>query len=357
METSIKQPEITESTLGEKFRQTREALNLSLDDVSKQLNLRPSILQRLENNEFTHNSIPATFIKGYIRNYAKLLRLPESAWIAVVNSLEETTKNDLTKAVKPPKSLREESSHNRWVGWVSAIVVIALLAVTALWWWENYQKSNAERDDLVQNYVETQQENSTQNTQNNSATSQENVIALTPKAIDAEKTAQNSTALSQPVAAQQPTPAEENKTSSKMSVENAQPQVIAVQSVSAENTDRQTAQSETSAQVLQSEMNKINAGENLSAVKSAEENSEVSTAATNDVLRIEVTGASCWIRVRDANRKVLAEKLYKQGEVLSFDQDMLYDLIIGVPSNVKITYKGEAYPLKVDGRVARFKLQ
>lgn len=162
METSIQQPEITESTLGEKFRQTREALNLSLDDVSKQLNLRPSILQRFENNEFTHNSIPATFIKGYIRNYAKLLRLPESEWIAVVNSLEETTKNDLTKAVKPPKSLREESSHNRWVGWVSAIVVIALLAVTALWWWENYQKSNAERDDLVQNYVETQQENSTQ---------------------------------------------------------------------------------------------------------------------------------------------------------------------------------------------------
>lgn len=183
------------------------------------------------------------------------------------------------------------------------------------------------------------------------------MIALTPKAIDAEKTAQNSTALSQPVAEQQPTPAEENKTSPKTSVENAQPQVTAVQSVSAENTDRQAAQSETSAQVLQSEMNKINAGENLSAVKSAEENSEVSTAATNDVLRIEVTGASCWIRVRDANRKVLAEKLYKQGEVLSFDQDMLYDLIIGVPSNVKITYKGEAYPLKVDGRVARFKLQ
>ncbi|MCW9698582.1 MULTISPECIES: RodZ domain-containing protein [unclassified Avibacterium] len=352
MATSNENQETIQQSLGEHFRQAREALNLSLDDVSKQLNLRPSILQRLENNEFTHSSISATYIKGYIRNYAKYLRLPESLWSSVVNSLEETTKNDLTRGVRATQAVNEYSSHNRWIGWVSAVVVIALLAVTALWWWENYQKSNAERDDLVQNYVETQQENSTQN----SATSQENVIALTPKAIDAEKTAQNSTALSQPVTVEQIAPVEENNTNAKASVENAQPQVAAVQSVSAENTYRQV-QSETSAQLLQSEMNKINAGENRSTMESAVENPAVSIPTSDAVLRIEITGASCWVRVRDANRKVLAEKLYKQGEVLNFDQNTAYDLTIGAPSNVKITYKGAVYPLKVDGRVAKFKLQ
>ncbi|MCW9710032.1 helix-turn-helix domain-containing protein [Avibacterium sp. 21-586] len=346
METSIQQPEITASTLGEKFRQTREALNLSLDDVSKQLNLRPSILQLLENDEFTHDSIPATFIKGYIRNYAKFLRLPESDWSTVIHSLEETTKNDLSKAVKPPKSLNEENSHNRWIGWVSTVVVIALLAVTALWWWENYQKSNAERDDLVQNYVETQQENAT--------TSKENVMAVTPKAIEAEKTEQNSTALSQsatdkPVAIS----VEENETSPKANVESAESKPATVELVNVENVAHQAEKVETSMQVLQSEINKINLDENSSAV----ENSAVSSPVIDDVLRIEVTGTSCWIRVRDANRKVLAEKLYKQGEVLNFNQDTAYDLTIGAPSNVKITYKGEAYPLKVDGRVAKFKLQ
>ncbi|VGM95646.1 Cytoskeleton protein rodZ [uncultured Avibacterium sp.] len=348
MATSNENQETIQQSLGEHFRQAREALNLSLEDVSKQLNLRPSILERLEKNEFTHSSISATYIKGYIRNYAKYLRLPESLWSSVANSLEETTKNDLTRGVRATQAVNEYSSHNRWIGWISAVVVIALLAVTALWWWENYQKSNAERDDLVQNYVETQQENA--------ATSQENLISLTPKAIDAEKTEQNSTALSQPVAVEQIAPVEENNATTKTSVENTQPQV-AVQSVSAENTDRQVAQPETSAQVLQSEMNKINAGENSSTTESAVENSEISTPAMNSVLRIEITGASCWVRVRDANRKVLAEKLYKQGEVLNFNQDTAYDLTIGAPSNVKITYKGEAYPLKVDGRVAKFKLQ
>ncbi|MFU2058569.1 RodZ domain-containing protein [Avibacterium volantium] len=349
MATSNENQETIQQSLGEHFRQAREALNLSLEDVSKQLNLRPSILERLEKNEFTHSSISATYIKGYIRNYAKYLRLPESLWSSVVNSLEETTKNDLTRGVRATQAVNEYSSHNRWIGWVSAVVVIALLAVTALWWWENYQKSNAERDDLVQNYVETQ------HTQNNS-TSQENLIVPTPKPIEVEKTAQNSTALSQPVAVEQIAQVEENSTSAKASVENAQ-LVAAVQSASAENTDRQAVQSETSAQLLQSEMNKINAGENLSTMESAVENSEISTPAIHSVLRIEITGASCWVRVRDANRKVLAEKLYKQGEVLNFNQDTAYDLTIGAPSNVKITYKGEAYPLKVDGRVAKFKLQ
>ncbi|POY42995.1 helix-turn-helix domain-containing protein, partial [Avibacterium endocarditidis] len=202
MATSNENQETIQQSLGEHFRQAREALNLSLEDVSKQLNLRPSILERLENNEFTHSSISATYIKGYIRNYAKYLRLPESLWTSVVNSLEETTKNDLTRGVRATQAVNEYSSHNRWIGWVSAVVVIALLAVTALWWWENYQKSNAERDDLVQNYVETQ------HTQNNS-TSQENLIVPTPKPIEVEKTAQNPTALSQPVAVEQITPVEE----------------------------------------------------------------------------------------------------------------------------------------------------
>ena len=40
---------------GEIFRQTRKALNLSLEDVAKEITLRPSILEQLENNEFIQN--------------------------------------------------------------------------------------------------------------------------------------------------------------------------------------------------------------------------------------------------------------------------------------------------------------
>lgn len=69
---------------GEIFRQTREALNLSLEDVAKEITLRPSILEQLENNEFIQKSTPAIFVKGYVRSYAKFLRLPDSVWENIV---------------------------------------------------------------------------------------------------------------------------------------------------------------------------------------------------------------------------------------------------------------------------------
>ena len=82
--------------------------------------------------------------------------------------------------------------------------------------------------------------------------------------------------------------------------------------------------------------------------------SEAPTTAKGDLV-IEITKNSSWISVKDQNRKVLAQKEYKQGEVLTFNGND-YALIIGAPGNVRITYKGEAYPLTVDGRVAKFKL-
>ena len=91
--------------------------------------------------------------------------------------------------------------------------------------------------------------------------------------------------------------------------------------------------------------------------QSAVENPAISEAPTTvkGDLVIEITKNSSWISVKDQNRKVLAQKEYKQGETLTFNGDE-YALIIGAPGNVRITYKGEAYPLTVDGRVAKFKL-
>lgn len=70
---------------------------------------------------------------------------------------------------------------------------------------------------------------------------------------------------------------------------------------------------------------------------------------------IEILTNSSWISVKDNARHVLAQKEYKQGEILTFNGNE-FSLIVGAPSNVRITYKGENYPLKVDGRVAKFKL-
>ena len=321
--TTLNELTNNELSLGEHFRVAREKLQLSLDDVSKQLNLRPAILQLLENNELTHKSIPATFMKGYVRSYAKYLRIPEEIWAVAITSLEENTQHDLGKNARSTKAVNQYSSHGRWIGYITILVLLIAAGMTALWWWENYQKSNQERDTFVQNYVE--------NTPTNAVETQ------------AETAVENT--LVAPVDNSPIT------SSSESNLVETQQNIVNEEAVVEKTTTPSTIVKEQSA---------VQNSQDIVVTKNAETeslatNSEAVVSAGD--LQIEIVGANCWISVKDAKRKVLAQKEYKQGEILTFNEGAPYSLIVGAPSNVKITYKGEHYPLKVDGRVAKFKLQ
>ena len=289
---------------GEIFRQARENLNLSLEDVAKEIALRPSILQQLENNEFIQKSTPAIFVKGYVRSYAKFLRLPDSVWGNI--TFAENDKNDLSKNARSTREVNQYSSHSRWVGRLSIIVLILVLGMTGLWWWQSYQQNNQERDDLVQSYVAS--------TENNQPTT---ALVTTE---ESNKTAPETTAaVSQPVEIT-------NNVLPEIAQENAVPQTK-------------------------------NDEKSVSDTQSAVENPSISPAAptVKGDLIVEILNNTSWLSVKDKNRRVLAQKEYKKGEILTFNGDE-FSLIVGAPSNVRITYKGENYPLKVDGRIAKFKL-
>ncbi|WP_118795907.1 RodZ domain-containing protein [Haemophilus haemolyticus] len=289
---------------GEIFRQTREALNLSLEDVAKEITLRPSILEQLENNEFIQKSTPSIFVKGYVRSYAKFLRLPDSVWENIV--FAETEKNDLGKNARSTRAVNQYSSHNRWIGRLTAIVFVIVIGMTGLWWWQSYQQNTQERDDLVQSYVAS--------TENN----QPATDLVTTE--ESNKTVPETAApVSQPVEI----------------TNNVLPEIAHENSVSLPKNDEKS----------------------VSDIQSAVENPSISPTlpiAKGDLV-IEILTNSSWISVKDNARHVLAQKEYKQGEILTFNGNE-FSLIVGAPSNVRITYKGENYPLKVDGRVAKFKL-
>ncbi|PJG84693.1 RodZ domain-containing protein [Conservatibacter flavescens] len=316
MNNPTNSPELAPVSLGEHCRQAREALGLSLDDVSEKINLRTTILQHIENDEFIHPAIPATFMRGYVRSYAKFLRLPEHLLNTV--SYGEAEKNDLGKNTRAKKAVNNHSSHGRWVSYLTWLILLIVIGMTLLWWWQNHQKTTAERDNLVENYVAT--------TNNASVTEQtENVLVKENHSTDEVVATDSTNTVAAPVDLQPIT--------------------------SVNTTESEVLEPTTSTEALQSEMNRIDNAEENSAQESSN-----TIAEDVAVLRIEITGTSCWISVRDGNRKVLAEKEYRQGEVLTFNEGENYSLIIGAPGNVKISYQGKDVPLKVDGRVARFKL-
>ena len=385
-------------SLGERFRQMRTVLNLSIEDVVAKTNLNASIIQRLENDGFDGNSVPAIFVNGYIRSYAQFLKMPEEYWKDV--NLGEKIENDLNKNSRTGEVTNPYSSLGRWVGYLTVIVILVAAGMTALWWWENYQQSNTERDNLVQNYVPSEQKSVSEQTASNTQTEQlqsaqtENTSALNPADIsDDLAKAEGAGVVTPPTENTPPTTVEQPVETAATTASVAEPTVETVSTAPTTDTSVTSNITETTppvvvtspaidnstlAQVGQSDRTDVpvvlqmpqentaqallmqhtaqtvqNAVEN--SIENSVENQPV-TAVDGD-LQIEITGDSCWVTVRDGKRKPLAQKEYKKGEILTFNEGAPYSLTVGAPGNVKITYKGQPYPLKVDGRVARFKLE
>nr|WP_314740137.1 RodZ domain-containing protein [uncultured Haemophilus sp.] len=316
-------------SLGQQLKQAREALQLSIEAVAQKTNLKKSHLESLENDIFILQNVAPTFVRGYVRNYLRFLRLPEE----LANSVNYGE-------VKIPKEVMHKTSagkvvqksQNLWVKYLTIFVLLAAIGMTLLWWWQDYQQEQENRDQFVNNAVPVE-----------TTAMPANNIEITPQVVETKPATSVTQTIEQAVENAENVATQPTSSSAETTITNETP---AVANVAENNTAENTAA--TATEVL---------------VQPTAENSENAATATpeaavnNDELRIEITGKESWITVKGAqSKKSLAEKLYSNGEVLTFNGNEQYRLTIGAPANVKIFYKGQEVPLKIDGRVARIKL-
>lgn len=347
----------SELSLGQQLKQAREALDLSVEDVAKKTNLKKSHIESLENDIFVLQNVAPTFVRGYVRNYVRFLRLPEGL-VSSVNYGEVILPKTVMNNAQPSKV--KQKSQTQWVKYLTIAILLGALGMTLVWWYQDYQKEQANRDQFV---IAANQE--TQQETNNAAPAKNEIalpalqtenktvetaaqpavepvkveapaveVAKTEQAVEPVKT--ETPVVEQPVvtAPTETTAQTESEKQSIQAVENAEP----------------TANAESAVNVLQ--QNNVTTEQPV-----AEEQAPQQALPIDALLRIEVTGKESWITVKGASsKKSLAEKLYTSGEVLTFNENEQYRLTIGAPANVKIYYKGEEVPLKIDGRVARIKL-
>lgn len=120
---------------GRRLRERREALGLSVDDVSHELRLNPKLVQGLEEDDYEHLP-PAAFVVGYLRNYARLLELPEQE---IVDSYEQAgTKQPELVPYGRDTQVRASDLPVRLVTWA---LVIGLAVLLGLWWFSEGQRS------------------------------------------------------------------------------------------------------------------------------------------------------------------------------------------------------------------------
>lgn len=124
---------------GRVLRSAREALGLSRREIAEALNLLESTVVAIEDDDTARQPEPV-FLRGYVRNYAKLLRLDPEPLVAALQG----DRRPAATPVKVPKPLRS----NRWLWPVAgAITAMMILVATVVYFLEAPSQGAAALED------------------------------------------------------------------------------------------------------------------------------------------------------------------------------------------------------------------
>ena len=124
------------ASAGALLRAAREAAGLTQDAVAQQLKLAPRQVRAIEEDDYAR--LPGrTFVRGFVRNYARLLRVDPDAVVAALPGHESGSPLDrptLTPTARPMAELRVQyEQRNTWSRWLIPLALLAIVAVAAVY--------------------------------------------------------------------------------------------------------------------------------------------------------------------------------------------------------------------------------
>ena len=118
---------------GAQLKAGREAQQQSLEQAARHLRLDEPTLAAIEADQYPAH-VPATFLRGYLRAYAKWLELPADAIVAAYNAKhpDEAQLAGLKSLLALPESSQGPS--RKWLGGVLIVVALIAVVVAAVIW-------------------------------------------------------------------------------------------------------------------------------------------------------------------------------------------------------------------------------
>jgi len=137
---------------GERLQAGRIEMDLSVEDVASRMHLSNDIVEAIEANNFNDITAPI-FVKGYLRAYARIVSLDEDEMIQQYAEFY----SDEDPPISSTSSLTPEiSTSDKRVKLITYLVIVGLVVLLAIWWWNKYQTQT----DLVS--LDAQQSSETQ---------------------------------------------------------------------------------------------------------------------------------------------------------------------------------------------------
>lgn len=285
---------------GQLLRNAREQLGWTREQVASRIHLRLTLIAAIEADTYDKHT-SHTFIRGYLRAYAKLVGIPEETILAAYEKLGLTPPDNIDMQSFSRRS-RQQANDSR-LKVVTWLVILVLIGLSVAWWWQSTARRSAGDDALAA----TEMSATVNMPEANVAPAVEVAEPVLPAASDAVST--------QVV----------------VSGATATLPVVATDASAAVPTDVS------------------------GAVSTAE--STTTEPAKAPQLKMSFT-ADCWLDVKDANGKTLFSGLKKANDELVLEGPEPLRFIIGAPMAVNLEYQGKSFDMSRynNGRTARFSL-
>ncbi|WP_024604282.1 MULTISPECIES: RodZ domain-containing protein [unclassified Pseudoalteromonas] len=127
------QTQSEQPTVGQILKNHREQANVSIATIAAPLKLSELQIKRLENDEFILLG-PITFVKGYIKNYCRELKVDSTPILAMMPAPPEPTKPANMQSFS--RRTEKEANDSRLM-FFSYLILAIVIGSSALWFWQN----------------------------------------------------------------------------------------------------------------------------------------------------------------------------------------------------------------------------
>lgn len=316
---------------GKMLKDAREKLGLSKEQVASKLFLNVSQVDSIESDKL-ENASSITFVKGYVKNYSRLLGVDTSVVISAFEQIHKAQEPE-AKLQSFSRRVAKQNHDDRWM-MVTYGILALLIAGVVVWWYQ----------------------------QPNDATPTASEVEATPvdeptaeQANDTEEFTAEAISTDAPILIQ-PTPTEES-----VSPEPSSQDADVEQRASIEQPEFTTQNnSDTPADINEPTPTDISDVVDP-LIEEAEEALQLADSQSNSpepILMVFTFGEDCWVNVKDATGEDIAYGVKQSGRVMSIAGVPPVEVTLGAPDNVAITVNGDAVDMSGynNGRTARFTL-
>jgi len=314
-ETDIGTGSLLAASPGQRLKKAREVARLDIKQAAESLHLSPGVVKALEADDY--RALPnATFVKGYLRSYARLLSVPGEE---LVRTYESITGQNQPKPVVPIELPRTKP---KFALPLQLLLVVALVVGGLSYW---YSTRTAEPQQAAEPTVDTAAVVAAEE----AAGGVEQPAVMDAGASD---TTVEMPAAEQSVSAATPESAETPDTVTESSAATAaapEPEAVSVQpAASAEPSSSESAIAEPVAPATSADSAVSDTA--ITVPSGSAEQGTLSMAFSGD----------CWVEVRDATGELIYSNLKRNGDTLTLKGTPPLEAKLGNGNYVSLTYNG-----------------